>query len=133
MGNVCLTKTKSIQLETEGNKKVENEKEKKIILAYLLEKCYLLRTEESKTRINSELKESFMEYDSEPETAISKESQYENDKFIKAMQYYEKLFELININSFGLCRPDNYNSLSKEIVINYYGYILLRDRCCTDR
>jgi hypothetical protein len=134
MGNVCLPKSKSIQLDTDNNQKIENEKEIRTALTFLMEKAHKQKTDESMKTINEQLKDTFEnEFDFENDNTITKDSLYDHDKFIKAVQHYDKLFKLIKIDSFGLCNTTNYPELSKEIVINYYGYILLRDRCFTDR
>ena len=132
MGNVCLNRHRSTQIETDSTIKLEDETQRRVIFHYLLEKVHKLRTDESRNRINSDLKEIYDEYDLQPEQTINKDTFLEKEKLEKALKHYEKLFNLLHLETYGLFKTNNFLEVTKDIVINYYGHILLHDKCFND-
>ena len=103
MGNVCPDNFKNELKEADTSKKVDKVREKRIVLSFLLEKMHSLKTEESKKKINFQIKETFEEYENESELVISRESLFDQDKFLKALEHYSRLFSQLKIDTLGLC------------------------------
>ena len=130
MGNFCASKSTTLRIDTDQSMKVDNVSQRKNVLMYLLEKSHIFKTEESKNRINEQLKEIF--------NLIKLENSFENDhveekKFAKSLKNQESLFKLLNIESYGLFDCNSYSELTRKIVINYYCSILLRDKNFIER
>ena len=137
MGNFCKTTNRAIIIENESSLKLcAEDNERKVVLRFLLEKTHLMKTEESKIKINDQLREAFIaitQIDINPESYIAMDNAYDKDHFDKAIAHYENLFKTLKLESFDIFKVNNYFELSKTLVINYYGFILLRDKSFVER
>jgi hypothetical protein len=130
MGNSCTTNATISKLDSERSVKVDNVNQKKVVLMYLLEKSYSLKTEDSRKIVNESLKEIFSTIKSE---TLSQTDFTEQKEFVKTLNNYQNMFDLLKIDCYGLLNCPNFLELSRKIVIEFYCSILLRDKAFVER
>jgi len=130
MGNSCTTNATISKLDSERSVKVDNVNQKKVVLMYLLEKSYSLKTEDSRKIVNESLKEIFTTIKSE---TLSQTDFTEQKEFVKTLNNYQNMFDLLKIDCYGLLNCPNFLELSRKIVIEFYCSILLRDKAFVER
>jgi hypothetical protein len=130
MGSYCNTNAAIIKIDTDRSVIIDNINQSKIVFMYLLEKSYSLKTEESRKAINESLKETFntIKTDATIQTEFT-----EQKEFLKALNNYQNMFDLLKIDCYGLLNCSNFIELSRKIVIEYYCSILLRDKTFVER
>jgi len=130
MGSCCFVRQVSYKAENDPVMQIEDIKQRKIILMYLMEKLHKLKTEESRNRVNEQLKETFNCILAE----IPLQEEHNEEKaFAKNLNNYQKMFNMLKIDCYGLLDCLSYTEFSRKIVIDFYSSILLKDKSFTDR
>lgn len=132
MGNFCRINKGTISIDNNQTVMVESDTEIKVVLRFLFEKMHYMKTEESRLRINDQLKEIFNEFntpiDFDYKSNFAKQSSYDKHNFNSAISYYERLFSILNLESSCIFNVNSYFEISKTLVINYYVSLLMLDK-----
>ena len=130
MGNSCTTNATIMKIDTERSVKVDNINQKKVVLMYLLEKSYSIKTEDSRKIVNDNMKEIFNTIKTD---TLTQNEFTEHKEFVKTINNYQNMFDLLKIDCYGLLNCSNFLEHSRKIVIEFYCSILLRDKAFVER